>query len=137
MFASALEPAVRSAVEELSSIAVVRGVGLRLAGACTAGLAVPEARLRLALQYLITTTIEVQPEGAEVVLLLEEGPAGTVLRAEGDFRELKPNGTPEPASTLRRVRLAIASRVLENAGASLVFSDGGLAGFVLRIPLRG
>jgi len=37
------------------------------------------------------------------------------------------------------VRLAIASRVLETAGASLVFSDGDQAavdrsGFVLRIP---
>jgi hypothetical protein len=51
---------------------------------------------------------------------------------------------------LRRVRLAIASRVLETAGASLVFGDGDvdhhhqgidhptvdLTGFVLRIPRR-
>jgi len=49
--------------------------------------------------------------------------------------------TSASESTLRRVRLAIASRVLETAGASLVFGDAGHtrvdpAGFVLRIPRR-
>jgi len=57
----ALAPARRSVIEELSSIAAVRGVRLRLAGTCTAAVRVPESRLRLALQYLITTTIEAQP----------------------------------------------------------------------------
>jgi imidazolonepropionase-like amidohydrolase len=39
---------------------------------------------------------------------------------------------------LRRVRIAIASRVLETAGASLVFGGGDVdpAGFVFRIPRR-
>jgi len=148
----ALAPAMRSVIEELSSIAVVRGVQLRLVGTCTATVPVPESRLRLALQYLIATMIEAQPVGGKVMLLLREGPAGAVLRVEGErgFREperraTSPQTKRDPvgaasasASTLRRVRLAIASRVLEGAGASLVFGDGdvGHTGFVLHIPRR-
>ena len=146
----ALAPAMRSVIEELSSIAEVRGVQLRLVGTCTAAVAVPESRLRLALQYLIAPMIEAQPVGGKVMLLLGESPAGAVLRVEGErgFRELKRSATQTKrnlavatsasVSTLCRVRLAIASRVLENAGASLVFGDGGVnpTGFVLRIPRR-
>ena len=147
---SALAPAMRSVIEELSSIAAVRGIRLRLVGTCTATVPVPESRLRLALQYLITTMIEAQPMGGKVMLLLGEGPAGAVLRVEGErgFREPERSATSpqtkrDPAgatsasvSTLRRVRLAIASRVLETAGASLVFGNGDPPGFVLRIPRR-
>jgi hypothetical protein len=121
---------------------------------------VPESRLRLALQYLIASMIEAQAVGGKVTLLLGEGPAGAVLRVEGergfrevDFQNQEPSAMsprtkrdPEGAtsasgSTLRRVRLAIASRVLETAGASLVFGDVSRtrvdpAGFVLRIPRR-
>ena len=81
---AALAPALRSVIDELSSIAAVRGVGLRLVGTCTATVPVPESRLRLALQYLITTVIEAQAAGGKVILLLGEGPAGTALRAEGE-----------------------------------------------------
>ena len=86
----ALAPVMRSVIEELSSIAAVRGIQLRLVGTCTATLPVPEPRLRLALQYLIATMIEAQPVGGKVMLLLGEGPAGAVLRVEGErgFREL-------------------------------------------------
>ena len=154
-FSSALAPATRSLIEELSSIAAVRGVRLRLVGTCAATLAVPESRLRLALQYLIATLIEAQPAGGKVMLLLGEGPAGAVLRVEGEcgFRRLgfldqeqsatvsqtkeAPAGAlSSSVLALRRVRLAIATRVLETAGASLVFGDGDVApvGFVLRIP---
>ena len=156
----ALVPAMRSVIEELSSIAEVRGVQLRLMGTCTAAVPVPESRLRLALQYLIAPMIEAQPVGGKVMLLLGESPAGAVLRAEGErgFRELgrsatqtKRNlvgATSASVSTLCRVRLAIASRVLETAGASLAFGDGDdgptgvdharveQPGFVLRIPRR-
>ena len=149
-FSFALAPATRSVIEELSSIAAVRGVRLRLVGTCTATLPVPESRLRLALQYLITTLIEAQPLGGKVMLLLGEGPAGAVLRAEGErgfrrpgFRDQEQRAANSSTSvpTLRRVRLAIARRVLETAGASLVFGDGDHAavdrsGFVLRIPRR-
>jgi hypothetical protein len=144
---TALAPVMRSVVEELASIAAVCGIQLRLVGTCTATLPVPEARLRLALQYLIAAMIEAQSEGGKVMLLPGEGPAGTVLRMEGErsVRELPTRPNPAgaisasaSALTLRRVRLAIASRVLETAGASLLFGEGGVnsAGFVLRIPRR-
>ena len=146
-FSSALAPATRSVIEELSSIAAVHDVRLRLVGTCTATLPVPESRLRLALQYLITALIEAQPVGGKVMLLLGEGPAGAVLRAEGErgfgglgFRDGEQRAANSSTSvpTLRRVRLAIASRVLESAGASLVFGGGDVdpTGFVLRIPRR-
>jgi signal transduction histidine kinase len=144
---TALAPVMRSVVEELASIAAVRGIQLRLVGTCTATLAVPEGRLRLALQYLIAAMIEAQPEGGKVMLLLGESPAGTVLRMEGErsVRELPTRPNPAGATsasasvlTLRRVRLAIASRVLETAGASLLFGEGDVNSteFVLRIPRR-
>jgi hypothetical protein len=159
-FQVALAPLLRNVVEELSSIAAVRDVQLRLVGNCTAAVPVPEARLRLALQYLIATWIETQPAGGRVLLALTESPAGTVLRMEGergsgepkfrglDFRDLTQGATSRQTkrdplratsattSALRRVRLAIARRVLETAGASLVLGDGdgAPAGFVLRIP---
>jgi hypothetical protein len=154
---TALAPALRNVIEELSSITAVRGIQLRLVGTCMAAMPVPESRLRLALQYLIATMVESQPADSKVTLLLVEGPAGAVLRAEGErgfpepnFHEMEqhPASPPvrrDPAAatsasvlTLRRVRLAIASRVLETAGASLVFGDGdvGPTGFVLRIPRR-
>ncbi len=157
---TALAPSIRSVVECLSSIAAVRGVRLRLVGTCSATVPAPESRLRLALQYLIASMIEAQPVGGKVTLLLGEGPAGAVLRGgsergfrEMDFHDLEQSATSSPTnrdpagetsasvSTLRRVRLAIASRVLEAAGASLVFGDVGHnrvdpAGFVLRIPRR-
>ncbi len=138
----ALAPALRSVVEELASIALVGGIRLRLVGSCTAALPIPESRLRLALQYLITAMVDAQPPGGKVTLLLGDGPAGVVLRVEGDraARDMS-SRDPDPGdaeSTLRGVRLAIASRVLEGAGASLVIGDGRTAvdpvGFVLRLP---
>jgi hypothetical protein len=154
VFSTALQAALRSLIEELSSVAAVRDVQVRLAGSCTAIVPVPEARLRLALQYLITAEIEAQPAGGRVLLALTESPAGTVLRVEGGGVGRAPNRpnskstststsamttATTTASTLRRVKRAIASRVLETAGASLVCRDGGSgsnAGFVLRIPPR-
>jgi hypothetical protein len=154
---TALAPALRSVIEELSSIAEVRGIQLRLVGTCMAAMPVPEPRLRLALQYLIATMVEAQPVRGKVTLLLGEGPAGAVLRVEGERGSREPNvrdieqsatsrstkldpvgATSASVSTLRRVRLAIARRVLETAGASLVFGDGDVrpTGFVLRIPRR-
>jgi signal transduction histidine kinase len=130
-FSTLLGPALRSVVEDLSSIAAVRGVGLHLTGTATATLPVAESRLRLALQYLIAPLIEAQPVGGEVVLSLREGARGAVLRVEGGCGCRALSGS---TLTLRRVRLAIAGRVLESAGASLSLGDTDSAGFVLRIP---
>jgi hypothetical protein len=153
----ALAPALRSVVEELATIAAVGGIELRMVGTCSGTLPLPESQLRLALQYLLAATIEGLAAGGKVTLLLGEGPAGVALRVEGDcsFREPGPGdgehsatcsltkrdadgatSVPESVLILRRVRIAIARRVLESAGASLIVSDGGPAGFVLRIPHR-
>lgn len=131
-----LAPIISSISNELNSAAVVRDIKLRLVGACSATLPIPESRLRLALQYLIAALIEAQPNGGKVTLLLAEGPAGTVLRAEGDGDSPRPNSVDHlrgALPALRTARLAIASRVLENAGASLVFTRR-VNEFVLRIP---
>ncbi len=128
-----LAPAMRSVIEELSSIAAVRNVRLLLVGTSTAKLCAAESQLRLALQYLVAPMVEAQPVGGSVMLSLGEDTAGTLLRGEGEREFYNSSGT---TSTLRRMRLAIARRVLETAGASLVFGSGDAQppGFVLRIP---
>jgi hypothetical protein len=145
-FSVALAPVLQNVVEELSSIAVVRDVQLSLVGACSATLPVPEARLRLALQYLIATVIEAQPAGGRVLLALSQNAAGAVLRviAKLGFRGVKATGlraerdalpvTSAATATLLRVKMAIASRVFESAGGSLAFTEGASGGFILRVP---
>ncbi|MGA3088576.1 MAG: hypothetical protein ABSD75_08190 [Terriglobales bacterium] len=153
-FSSLLAPVLKRMIEELSSIAATRAVELKLVGSCTASLPLPEVRLRLALQYLLTAVMDAQPAGASVTFRLTEEPAATVLRGEGDggwqARQRPQNGPgfdlgrdrsrAASARTLGRVRLAIAGRVLEAAGASLLLSEdesdpaAGPTGFVLRVP---
>jgi len=136
-FSAALQPTIRSVIEDLSSIAVVRGIQLLFVGTCKVRLCVAESRLRRALQYLIAALIEGQPSGTKITLLLGECPAGTVLRVEGEKKTSTSQTNRDSAqATLRRVRLAIASRVLESAGASLAIGNVGPDGFVLRIPRR-
>jgi len=138
----ALAPAVRAVVEELSSIGAVRGIRLPLAGTCTASVPVPEPRLRLALQYLLAALIQAAPANSEITLRLEEGSSESVLRVEcekgappRDDLARGPHSKRDSVSgTLGKVRIAIASRVLEAAGAFLAIEDGDRPGFVLRIP---
>jgi hypothetical protein len=161
---SAVAPALTNVIDELSSIAAVRGVRLRLVGTCTATMLLPQARLKLALQYLIASMIDAQSAGGRVTLLLGEGPAGAVLRAEAELATCELNSRephfaetahdltgqlaqrnrdqshPASVTALRRARLAIAGRLLEGAGASLVFGGNrdadctqSATGFVLRI----
>jgi signal transduction histidine kinase len=138
----ALAPALRAVAEELLSIAALRGIKLPLAGTCTASVPVPEARLRLALQYLLAALIQAAPANSEITLRLEEGWSESVLRVECEkCARPRDNGARGPHSkldsvtgTLGKVRIAIASRVLEAAGAFLTIEDGDRPGFVLRIP---
>jgi len=136
-----LAPAVRVVVEELASIAELRGIKLLLAGSCTAHLPLPEPRLRLALQYLLAALIQTALVNSEITLQLEEGSSESVLRVEcGNGARLRdcaqsPHSRRDSVSgTLGSVRLAVACRVLETAGAFLAIKDGNRAGFVLRIP---
>jgi signal transduction histidine kinase len=148
--AIAMMPVLRSLCDELSPLAAARDVRLRLVGTCTSKLSIGEPWLRKALEYLISATIERQPPGSEITLLLGEGPAGAVLRFEGErglglgpsaserFVSEPKLGSPQPArgsirATMQRVRLAIAARVLESAGVVVALDDNA----VLRIPRLG
>jgi hypothetical protein len=138
----ALTPVVRSVVEDLSSIAALRGIKLLLAGSCTAGVPVPEPRLRLALQYLLSSVIQVAQADSEIRLVLDEGSSASILRVEcengarpRDEGARSPHSKRDSVSgTLGKVRLAIACRVLETAGALLAMESDDRPGFVLRIP---
>jgi signal transduction histidine kinase len=123
----ALAPAVRAVVEDLSSIAGLDGISLPLAGTCTASVPVPEPRLRLALQYLLSALIQAAPNNSEITLRLEEGSSESVLRVQCEKgARLRNDGgravhsrRDSVSTTLGKVRIAIASRVLETAGAFL------------------
>ena len=138
----ALAPAVEAVVEELASIAALRRIKLAVVGTCSANVPMPEPRLRLALQYLLSALIQAARASSEISLRLEEGSSESVLRVEGErgarFRDDGARGSHSPrdsvSGTLGKVRLAIASRVLETAGAILAIEDGDRPGFVLRIP---
>jgi signal transduction histidine kinase len=138
----ALAPAVRAVVEELSSNAALRGIKLSLAGTCTASVPVPEPRLRLALHYLLSALIQAAQANSKITLGLKEGSSESVLQVECEKGvRTHDNGMrgaltkrDSVSGTLGKVRLAVASRVLETAGAFLAIEDGDRPGFVLRIP---
>ncbi len=69
-----------------------------------------------------------------VVFSLEEGSTESALRAKviGNAGSAETvNSTPE---TVRKVRLAVAQKILETGGMWLAIEEGDHAGFVLRIP---
>jgi signal transduction histidine kinase len=133
-----LMPILASVTEDLSTIAAVRGTHLQLVGTCGAELPLAESRLRIALDYLILPAIEHSRMDGQVNIWIHQETAEAVMRLE-----CKPARCPQaganhskydPAgSTTRRVRLAIATRLLESAGATLSFG-GDAPGFSLRIP---
>jgi signal transduction histidine kinase len=132
----ALAPALSAVVGQLSSVAAARPIRLQLTGTCAASISLAEPQLHMALQYLINALIELQPANCEIVLQFEEHPSESLLRGQVVrylSTAIQPRHDPVGV-TLRRVKLAIASRVLESGGASLVFDDGDQSAFVLRIP---
>jgi hypothetical protein len=140
--AVAFTPVLRAVVEQLSSVAAVKQVGLQLVGTSSATIAVAESRLRLALQYLLGTMIEGHPANSEITLRLEERTAESLLHGEvesgsGALMD-HPSGIleqhDEARISSRKVRLAIASRVLESSGASLTLGGSAASAFLLRIP---
>ncbi|MFY9559730.1 MAG: hypothetical protein WAQ52_05815 [Terriglobales bacterium] len=132
---------LRAVVEQLSSVAAVRQVRLQLTGTCTAAVPVVERRLQLALQYLIGAFIEAVPRNRVINLRLDDSPVDSLLRAEVESCSFPGEDPPSPQSkrdpvsaTLRHMKLAIASRVLESAGASLDYDEGDQSSFALRVP---
>lgn len=134
---SELEVVLRNVIEDLSSVASMRGVRLCLIGSCAATVSFPESALRRALQYLIAAVVDAQREGGIVMLVLGAVSAAALLRVDGeesfDGRAQSEANVP---TTLRRMGIATARRVLENGGATLVGGDVAPAGFFLRIPRR-
>ena len=134
-----LGPVLRSVLDQLSPIAAERQVGLHLTGGCSATVALAEPRLRLALQYLIGSLIEAQPRHCDVTLRLEQSSSESELRAQVEPWMGPPAKLDSVTSTLHKVQVAIARRLLESAGASLIFPHAGepgadRSGFLLRIP---
>jgi len=155
--AVALMPVLRNVGEDLSSVAAVEGVHLQITGTSQITLRVHETRLHVALQYLIRDLIERQMAGNKVIILVRDDATETVLLAQGEHMLHRPHviagqarlttlpsikrsnerllSHDSASATMRRVRLAIASQVLENAGAEVKLKED-TPGFVVRIPRR-
>ena len=130
-----LGPVLRSVIDELSPKAAERQIRLQLTGGCNSTIFLPEPRLRLALQYLIGVLIERQPRHRDVTLRLEQSASESELRAHVE-RDV-PTAVQRRdlvIATLHEAQLAIARRLLESAGASMVFGGEAPAAFVLCIP---
>jgi hypothetical protein len=133
---AALGPVLRGVVDQLSPAAAERQIRLQLTGGCSSTVALAEPRLRLALQYLIVILIEEQSRRRDIVLRLEQGSSESELRAsiEGDILVDSTPRRDRVSAALHNVQLAIAARLFESAGASLVFDSQNYSGFLLRIP---
>lgn len=129
-------PVVRAVVDQLAPVAAERQIRLQLTGGCSSTVALGELRLRLALQYLIVILIEEQPRNRDIALRLEQGASESELRAsvERDLSNTAVLRRDRVSATVHNVQLAIAGRLLESAGASLVFDRHDYSGFLLRIP---
>jgi hypothetical protein len=130
----ALGPVVQSVVDDLLPFAHEEQISLQLTGGCDSRVGLAEPRLRLALRYLITVVIEQQARCQGVTLRLEQRHSEAELRgmsdADSNVKSLK-----DPAlATVHSVQLAIARRLLECAGASLIIGGEGGQRFLLRIP---
>jgi len=130
-----LGPVLRTVVDQLLPKAAERQIRLQLIEGCNSTISLPEPRLRLALQYLIGILIERQPRHRDITLRLEQGASESELRAHLE-QEVLSTAPPRDRviATLHYVQLAIARRLLESAGASLVFGGEAPAAFVLCIP---
>jgi signal transduction histidine kinase len=133
--AIALMPVLASLRDDLSPLAALREVRLRMTGTCSGELPVNPSWMRKALEYLLLAMIERQPAGSDITVRISESPLEVLVRIEGESSfAIPPNTTGgAAAATMRRVRLAIAARVLESAGVTLAFDDGAPS-LVLRIP---
>jgi signal transduction histidine kinase len=136
-----LMPVLARVTEDLSTIAAVRGIRLQLVGAGRAELPLAQHHLRLALEYLILSAIEHSTTGTQINIRLHEGTSEAVLcveckRARCRRVETRKAKAGPAISTTGRARLAIATRILDAAGASVVF-DRATTGFSVSIPYAG
>jgi signal transduction histidine kinase len=131
-------PVAHQVFEQLAPLAQAQQVRVHIKGTCNAGIRISQPRLALALQYLIGGVIEAQPSSSAIRFMLQDRPAAslmTVYALPGVRRQQ--NGSPreDPVMlTIRRVRMAIARRVFESAGATLQLDERARPGFNLIIP---
>jgi signal transduction histidine kinase len=148
-----LMPVLRSLVEDLASVALVKGVHLDITGSSDSTIQVEEPRLRLALQYIIQDVVDRQSGGNRVILLVRDDASATVVQAQGKLtvrhfgvvQGLQSSSSSAASgrsnewdcesegSIIRRGRLAIATQVLVNAGAEVKL-DWDQPSFVVRFP---
>src|ERR1700757_627622 len=123
----ALTPSVHTVLGQLGIVAEAYRVPRFAFGTSMAVLTLNEFWLHRALRYLIGSTIEDQPPGNAVAILLEDHRSTSVLSVHslpfGPFTcpETEPSRVP---GHLLQAKLAIAQRVFESAGASLHLYKG-------------
>lgn len=131
-------PVAYRVLEELAPLARARQVRVHIKGSCSAGIGISEPRLTLALQYLIGGVIEAQPSSSAIRCMLQDRASAsflTVYPLPGIRHEQNTSPKVDPVTiTIRRVRIAIARRVLESAGAKLQFDERERLGFHLMVP---
>jgi hypothetical protein len=133
-------PAVRRVLEDLSVLAEARRVRFHIQGTCGVAIPVSPPRLLLALQYLIGSVVEAQPANSAIrfVFLDRESEAVLTVSPLPALRwQAEADEPPKPdrvGATMGRVRMAIARRVFESAGATLQVDERVRPGFCLLIP---
>ena len=129
--------AVQAVLEKLSVVASARDTTLLASLRSQVAIAVPEFWLHRALHYLIGSLVEDAPLQGTIVVLLEDRAPGCLLSMHSLPGGVPANRRPKRVAgsdTLRQVRLAIARRALEAAGASVEPYGIESPGFLISIP---
>jgi len=128
-----LAGAVCRALDEISVLADSRRIRVYVSGTCRASISLSEDRLLATLKYLAGSLLEMQPIGSAIRFEYQDIGAESVLTVQAvptiDVEFANARGAV--ASTLQRVRIAIAKRVLEAAGVSLEIENRD--GVILRL----
>ena len=134
-----LTPVLEDVLSQFSEIAEVKQVRLRLVGGRQGQIPVTQHRLRMALQYLIGVVLDDMHPKSDLVLWLEGTVSHFVLLAHaiedprGGFAVVPPKRDPI-SDAMRKVRLAIAARVLESGGGEVELGTVEVPGFTIRMP---
>jgi hypothetical protein len=132
----AICPILCEVLDQMRSVASVRRIAVSLVGVSETKITMSRTHLRLALQYLISSLIDGQSGGREIAFHCGEDSSGFLLRAETTTDSNQSSTSRDPVTaTSQHVRLVIASRLLESAGASLSFENDS-SGFLLRVPAQ-
>lgn len=132
-----LADAVHRVLDKISVLAEARQIRVYVRGTCRALIRMPEERLLAALQYLIGSVLEMHPMGSAVRFALQDVGTESVLTVQAlPETSVEAAGVRDPVgATLQRVRIAIARRMLEAAGASLQFENKDGVISRLRAPI--